>query len=102
MGRRVIYVARQLGTGGADIGRLVADELGYQFVDEEIVQAAAEKQGISVDELTDVERRTSFLDGLLRNLALSGGADSYFVGVSAMGTTWANVFCTRILCAGVM
>jgi cytidylate kinase len=74
MPRRVICISRLLGAGGADIGRMVADNLKYRFVDEEIVQQAAESNGVSVEELADAERRTRVIDGLIRNLALAGGA----------------------------
>lgn len=53
---------------------MVADSLGYRLVDEEILQQAAESSGVSVDELADAERRTKVIDGLLRNLAIAGGA----------------------------
>jgi cytidylate kinase len=53
---------------------MVADNLGYQLVDEEILQQAAESSGVSVDELADAERRTKVIDGLLRNLTIAGGA----------------------------
>lgn len=74
MPRRVICISRLLGAGGADIGRMVADNLQYRFVDEEIIQQAAESSGVSVEELADAERRTRVIDGLIRNLALAGGA----------------------------
>jgi cytidylate kinase len=74
MPRRVICISRLLGAGGADVGRMVADSLNYRFVDEEIVQQAAESNGVSVEELADAERRTRVIDGLIRNLALAGGA----------------------------
>jgi cytidylate kinase len=91
MRRRVICIARQLGAGGVDVGRAAAARLGYTFVDEEIVQRAAETEGISVDELADVERRTSIMDRLLQTLALAGGADGYMVGVSGLTTAAAGV-----------
>ena len=53
---------------------MVADSLGYRLVDEEILQQAAESSGVSVEELVDAERRTKVIDGLLRNLAIAGGA----------------------------
>jgi cytidylate kinase len=80
MTRRVICISRLLGAGGGDVGRVVADRLGYQFVDEEIVQQAAESQGVAVEELADAERRTTVIDRLLKNLALAGGAGGYMVG----------------------
>ena len=56
------------------MGTKVADTLGYRLVDEEIVQQAAESNGVSVEELADAERRTKVIDRLTRNLALAGGA----------------------------
>lgn len=74
MPRRVVCISRLVGAGGEAVGRMVADSLGYRLVDEEILQQAAESSGVSVDELADVERRTKVIDGLLRNLAVAGGA----------------------------
>ena len=73
MPRQVICISRLLGSGGVDVGRMVADSLNYRFVDEEIVQLAAESNGVSVEELVDAERRTKVIDRLIRNLALAGG-----------------------------
>ncbi|MEO8266959.1 MAG: cytidylate kinase-like family protein [Ilumatobacteraceae bacterium] len=73
MTRRVICISRLLGAGGADVGRMVADRMSYRFVDEEIVQHAAEASGVSVEELADAERRTKVIDRLVRNLAIAGG-----------------------------
>ena len=84
MARRVICISRVLGAGGGDIGRMVADQLEYRFVDEEIVQQAAESEGVSVEELADVERRRTFLDRILHGLSLAGGADGYMVGVAGV------------------
>ena len=74
MARRVVCISRLVGAGGELVGRAVADTLGYRLVDEEILQQAAESSGVSVDELADVEHRTKVIDGLLRNLAIAGGA----------------------------
>ena len=84
MSRRVICISRVLGAGGTEVGHLVADALGYVLVDEEIVQQAAASQGISVDELADVERRNTFMDRFLQNLAAGGGGDGYMLGIAAM------------------
>ncbi|MEP7112618.1 MAG: cytidylate kinase-like family protein [Ilumatobacteraceae bacterium] len=74
MARRVICISRLLGAGGGDVGRMAADSLGYRLVDEEIVQQAAESNGVSVEELADTERRTKVIERLTRNLAIAGGA----------------------------
>ncbi|MEI7546473.1 MAG: cytidylate kinase-like family protein [Actinomycetota bacterium] len=75
MSSRVICIARVNGSGGEEVGRLVADALGFQLVDEEIIQQAAAAEGISIDELSEVERRSSVLTRLMRGLAISGVAD---------------------------
>lgn len=87
MGRRVICITRILGAGGHEVGRQVAEELGYRHVDEEIVQQAAESQGLAVSELADVERRKTFMDRFLEGLAMSGGVEGYMVGVAGMAPT---------------
>ncbi len=87
MARRVICISRILGAGGPEIGQAVADRLGYRHVDEEIVQQAAESQGLSVDELADVERRKTFMDRFLDNLAMAGGVEGYMIGVAGFAPT---------------
>ena len=81
MARRVVCISRFVGAGGELVGRSVADTLGYRLVDEEILQQAAESSGVSVGELADAEHRTKVIDGLLRNLAIAGGA----AGLTAAG-----------------
>jgi len=83
MARRVVCISRLVGAGGEVVGQAVAESLGYRLVDEEILQQAAASSGVSVDELVDVERRTKFIDGLIRNLAIGGGA----AGVMAFGAS---------------
>jgi cytidylate kinase len=70
MNRTVICISHATGAGGTDVGRLVADKLGFRLVDEEIVTRAAEKQSVHVDDLADVERRKSLLTRILREVAI--------------------------------
>jgi cytidylate kinase len=69
MTRTVICISHATGAGGTDLGRLVAEKLGFRLVDEEIVTRAAENQNVTVDELADVERRKSLLTRILREVA---------------------------------
>ena len=69
MNRTVICISHATGAGGTDLGRLVAEKLGFRLVDEEIVTRAAENQNVTVDELADVERRKSLLTRILREVA---------------------------------
>ena len=76
MARRVVCISRLVGAGGEVVGQAVADALGFQLVDEEILQRAADSSGVSVEELADAEHRTKFIDGLIRNITIAGGASS--------------------------
>jgi cytidylate kinase len=82
--RRVVCISRILGAGGPEVGRRVAEDLGYLYLDEEILQRAAEAGGVTIEQLKDVSRRKSFLERLLHNLALSGGMDGYMLGIAAV------------------
>jgi cytidylate kinase len=89
MVRSVICVSHATGAGGPDLGRLVAERLGFRLVDEEIVARAAEKQDVNVADLADEERRKSLLTRVLRDLgrgqvAMYGPYGS-FVDVPAEG-----------------
>lgn len=42
---RVIVIGRQYGSGGHDIGKILADKLGFDFYDNEIIQMAAGSTG---------------------------------------------------------
>ena len=44
MANTIITIARQYGSGGREIGALVAKELGISFYDHELITMAAEKR----------------------------------------------------------
>jgi cytidylate kinase len=71
--RRVICISHATGAGGEEVGRLVADQLGFLYVDDEIVARAAAKAGIGPDEVADAERRRSLITRALDALAQGGG-----------------------------
>lgn len=47
MSRLVITIARSYGSGGRTMGRLLAEELGINYYDRELVRLASDKSGIS-------------------------------------------------------
>ena len=51
----VIVIGRQYGSGGHDIGKLLAEKLGYRFYDNEIIQMAAGSTGYSPDFIREKE-----------------------------------------------
>lgn len=62
----VITIGRSFGSGGRELGRLVAEKLGIAFYDKELLVRAAEKAGMSPEyfERND-ERMPTFFSGLL-------------------------------------
>lgn len=45
--KNVIVIVRQYGSGGHDIGKVLADKLGYAFYDQEIIKMAAGTTGMT-------------------------------------------------------
>jgi cytidylate kinase len=74
---RVVCVSQTEGSGGTQIANLVADRLGFQYVDEEIIARAAAKGGISPGDVADEERRKSALTRLLREIGRGAAVESY-------------------------
>jgi cytidylate kinase len=68
----VITISRQFGAGGSEVAKLVAADLGWSVVDNEIVDQVAERAGLSHDEAAERDERTpSFVERLARTLAIS-------------------------------
>jgi cytidylate kinase len=72
--RSVVCISHAWGAGGGEIGRLVADRLGFLYVDEELISNAAARGGLDLETVADAERRKSMFAGLLDFLAEGGGA----------------------------
>jgi uncharacterized protein len=72
--RGVICIARTDGAGGEEVGRLVADRLGFLYVDAEIVAHAAARGGLDPAVVADAEQRRSLVRRLLETLAETGGS----------------------------
>jgi cytidylate kinase len=71
MKTRVICISRSLGAGGQYIARAVSQKLSFRLVDEEIIQRAAEREGVDVAVVADAERRRSFLERLFDSFAIA-------------------------------
>ena len=83
----VVCISHAAGAGGEEIGRLVADQLGYLYVDEEIVARAAAKGGLDAADVADEERRKSFAARALNALA-HGGGEAWALGTTGPITAW--------------
>ena len=79
MACKVVCISHATGAGGEDVGRLVAERLGFLYVDEEIVANAAASGGLDPAEVADEERRKSLAARLLDAMA-HGGGEAWAVG----------------------
>jgi cytidylate kinase len=77
MGKSVICISRSIGAGGEDVGRLVAERLGYRYVDEEIIHLASEHAHVDPRLVADVEQRTSLMERLIDALFARPTAETY-------------------------
>ncbi len=60
----IITIAREYGSGGRYIGRLVAEKLGLKFYDKEFIQKLAQKTGLSEEYIENSEQKREALDNL--------------------------------------
>ena len=75
--KKIITISREFGSGGREIGKKVAENLGYAFFDREIIDMAAEESGLSPEFIAKTEQNIS--SGWLYNLLLG----TSYVGTSA-------------------
>nr|MBP3281417.1 cytidylate kinase-like family protein [Treponema sp.] len=83
--RKIITISREFGSGGRIIGKKVAENLGYEFFDREIIDMAAKDSGLSADFIEKTEQNIS--SGWLYNLLLgtSYSGTSFGSGVQQIG-----------------
>lgn len=74
--KKVITIGRELGSGGRTIGKMVANKLGIPYYDHELIDAAAEKSGLSASFVETTEQKVT--NSLLYNLAMG---TSYGYGI---------------------
>jgi cytidylate kinase len=76
-----VCISHAAGAGGEEVGRLVAERLGFLYVDEEIVARAAAKGGVQAAEVASEERRKSLAARVLEAIA-QGGGETWAMGGS--------------------
>ncbi len=59
----VITIAREYGSGGRYIGKLVADKLGIKLYDKEFIEKVAEETGLSKEYIENNEQKRDILSG---------------------------------------
>lgn len=69
METRVVTIARQVGTNGEEVARIVASSLGYRLLDYRLVQEAAQEAGVSPETISEAEHKPSFFGRIIEALA---------------------------------
>ena len=54
---RIITISREFGSGGREVGKRLADELGIAYYDKEIIQEMTEKTGLKAEYIQAVSER---------------------------------------------
>ncbi len=74
----VITISRQIASGGAYLGHLLARTLGFQYVEREVLHQAAKRLGVDIADLSRVdERRTGFIENLIKGFAFGTPEAAY-------------------------
>lgn len=85
MSRSVICISRSMGGGGEEVARLVAERLGYRYVDDEIVGRAAELAGVSAGEMAQAEHSRPLVARVVEALAtMPAMAEGGYVATAMM------------------
>lgn len=76
--RQIISIGRQFGSGGREIGRKLAEQLGYNFYDRDILRAASKKLNMpeAILERTDESSYNSLLYSLVMSTKISSFEDT--------------------------
>lgn len=72
---RVVTVATVTGALSEETGRLVAEELGFYAINDEIIEWAAEYAGVPRDVLESVEHTAPLVDRIVAKMAEPDGGD---------------------------
>ena len=77
MAKTVITISREFGSGGRSIGRAVAEKLGYQFYDQEIIMQVAQESGLSKEIVEKYDEYATHKNSFLYSIAVNAGGDAY-------------------------
>ncbi len=80
MSCHVITISRTLAAGGEQVGRLVAEALGFRYLEGEIVVKAAEKAGVSPEAVARAEQTPGLFVRVLEAMARNPASLEGWVG----------------------
>lgn len=81
----VITIGRQFGSGGRELGKMLASRLGIDYYDKELLVESARLAGVHPKFFEDKDERfPSFLNGIL-SFSMGCSPVCYYTGASAIG-----------------
>jgi len=86
----IVAISRQFGSGGAWVGRAVAQQLGFQ--DREILAAAASELKVQAADLEPMEERTASIWERIGTLFALGAPDTPFIPPTLPSVTESRLF----------
>lgn len=75
----IIAISRQFGSGGARVGKALAQRLGFQYADREILAEAARTLHMETADLEPLEERTASIWERIGSLFALGAPDTPFI-----------------------
>lgn len=88
----IVAISRQFGSGGARIGRVVAQRLSFQYADREILAEAARALKVEETDLEPLEERTASVWERIGELFALGAPDTPFIPPSLPGVNESQLF----------
>ncbi len=67
----VVSISRTLAAGGEEVGRLVAVELGFRYVDDEVIMRASSQAGVSPATIAQVEHSRPLSQRIIQAISTS-------------------------------
>lgn len=82
MGYNVVTISRQFGSGGRSIAQKVAEMLGYDYYDNELVNAIAKESGFDEKFIREAGEYAGYSNSLLFSMATAGMAAGNYMSTT--------------------
>ena len=79
--KKIVTISRQFASGGSEIGKLVAEKLGYDCIDKEIIMNVAVESGLCREVVEKYDEYATTKNSFLYSIAVNGATD-YYGGLS--------------------
>jgi cytidylate kinase len=68
MAAKVITIARTIASGGEEAGHIVAEQLGFRYADDEIINEAAARAGVSRETIARTEKKQGLIARIIETM----------------------------------